>query len=122
MTLHRFLLSSLICLAAAGPVQASPFCVQVTGIPLQCLYADPAQCQQEADRLGGICASNPAEFATPAGGSAFCTVEHGNVPNCVYADRRSCTDDARRKSGTCIAATPEHPPKATDPFEVKRPY
>jgi len=56
------------------------------------------------------------------GGSPFCTVESGNVANCVYADRRSCSDDGRRKNGTCIAATPQQPPKATDPYEVKRPY
>jgi len=126
MTLNRFLhtrilLPSLLGLAVVQ-AHAAPFCVELTGFPLQCLYVDPAQCQHEADRLGGICAANPAEFTTPVGGSPFCTVESGNVPNCAYADRRTCSDEGRRKSGTCIAATPHQPPKATDPYDVKRPY
>jgi len=122
MTYQRFILSGLFVTFLAGPVQASPFCVEVTGIPLQCLYADPAMCQHEADRLGGICAANPAEFKTPIGGSPFCVVESGNVATCAYADRGSCLRDGNQKAGTCVAATPATPPKATDPFEVKRPY
>jgi hypothetical protein len=108
--------------AAPALALASPFCVQVTGIPLQCMYVDPIQCQQEADRQGGICSSNPREFVTPAGGLAYCTVESGNVPNCAYPDRGSCASEARRKSGACVAATPAKPPIADDPYEVKRPY
>ena len=122
MIFRRFVLSGLFCLAAAGQVQASPFCVQLTGFPLQCLYADPGMCQHEADRLGGLCTANPAEFTTPVGGSAYCVVESGNVVTCGYADRRSCASDSHQKNGACIAATPAQPPKATDPFEVKRPY
>jgi hypothetical protein len=122
MNYQRFVLPSLFVAMMAGPVQASPFCVQLTGFPLQCLYVDPSMCQHEAERLGGICAANPAEFTTPIGGSAFCTVESGNVAICAYADRGSCTRASIQKSGTCIAATPASPPKATDPFDVKRPY
>lgn len=122
MISFRFILPGLFCLAAAGQVYASPFCVELTGFPLQCLYIDPAMCQHEADRLGGICTANPAEFTTPVGGSAFCVVEPGNVATCAYADRRTCSSDGRQKNGACIAATPAQPPKATDPYEVKRPY
>jgi len=118
----KFISPILIGVLAAGSAVASPFCVELTGIPLQCMYADPAQCQHEADRLGGICAANPGEFATPVGGMPFCTVESGNVANCAYPDRGSCDTDSRRKKGTCIAATPGKPPIATDPYEVKRPY
>ena len=122
MTVRRFILTGLFGLALAGQVHASPFCVEVTGLPLQCLYVDPAMCQHEADRLGGICTANADEFTTPIGGSAFCVVESGNVATCAYADRTSCSADSRRKNGTCITATPAQPPKASDPFEVKRPY
>jgi hypothetical protein len=122
MTKRFFVFPGLLMTLLAGPVQASPFCVELTGFPLQCLYADPAMCQHEADRLGGICAANPAEFKTPVGGSPFCVVESGNVTTCAYADRGSCLHDGNQKAGTCIAATPATPPKATDPFEVKRPY
>ncbi len=112
----------------ASSAGASPFCVQVTGIPLQCLYVDPASCQREATRQGGICASNPAEFTTPVGGSQFCVVESGNVTSCAYGDRGTCTSEAIRRKGTCIAATPPKPgptaaaPLSVDPFAVNRPY
>ena len=122
MISRRFIVPGLFGLALAAQAHASPFCVELTGFPLQCLYVDPASCQHEADRLGGICAANPAEFTTPVGGSAFCVVESGNVATCAYADRSTCSSDSRRKNGTCIAATPAQPPKATDPYEVKRPY
>ena len=58
-------LGSAALLAAGSGAEASPFCVQVTGIPLQCMYADPASCQKEANRQGGICASNPAIVLLP---------------------------------------------------------
>jgi hypothetical protein len=118
----RPIIPAFLAVMAAGAAQASPYCVEVTGIPLQCLYVDPAMCQHEADRLGGICAANPAEFTTPAGGSAFCVVESGNLATCAYSDRSSCSSEGRHKGGACIAATPATPPKATDPYEVKRPY
>jgi uncharacterized protein DUF3551 len=108
--------------AIATPAAASPFCVQVTGLPLQCLYADPAICQREADRQGGRCTANPEEFKTPAGGLGFCVVQSGNVPNCIYPDLASCSAEAKRTKSACIAATPTTLPKAVDPYEVKRPY
>jgi len=93
----KFFIPILVTALAASPAIAAPFCVELTGFPLQCMYVDPGQCQHEADRLGGICASNPTEFTTPVGGMPFCTVESGNVPNCVYADRRTCSTDSRQK-------------------------
>jgi len=102
--------------------------VQVTGIPLQCLYVDPASCQREAARQGGICASNPAEFKTPAGGEQFCVVESGYVTSCAYSNRATCSSDAIKRGGACIAATPPpagptaSAPLSSDLFEVKRPY
>jgi hypothetical protein len=122
MTGFRFLLTGLLACTTVASAAASPFCVELTGIPLQCLFVDPASCQHEADRLGGICSANPAEFTTPVGGSAFCVVESGNVSTCVYADRSSCSSAGRQRGGACIAATPAKPPIATDPYEVKRPY
>jgi hypothetical protein len=114
--------------ATASGVHAAPFCVQVTGIPLQCLYVDPSSCQREANRQGGLCASNPDEFKSPAGGAQFCLVESGNVVSCTFADRSTCTEESRRRNGACIAATPlpagptASAPLASDLFEVKRPY
>ncbi len=122
MMFLRTILPGLIFFAALAEAQASPYCVELTGIPLQCLYVDPGSCQHEADRLGGLCTANPAEFTTPVGGAAYCVVESGNVATCAYGDRRTCTTDSHQRNGACIAATPAKPPAATDPFEVKRPY
>jgi hypothetical protein len=118
----KIALPILLGMLAAGPAAAAPYCVQLTGLPLQCLYVDPGQCQHEADKQGGICAANPAEYTTPAGGMPYCTIESGNVANCVFADRQSCSNEARQKNGMCIAATPQRPSTAYDPYELKRPY
>jgi hypothetical protein len=115
-------------LVTGSGANASPFCVQVTGVPLQCLYADPASCQKEANRQGGICASNPAEFKTPVGGAQFCVVQSGTVVSCAYTSRATCNTESARVNGACIAATPAPPgptapaPLSADLFEVKRPY
>jgi hypothetical protein len=128
MMWKRFVLACAAIVMTASGAAASPFCVQVTGIPLQCMYVDPASCQREAFRLGGICASNPAEFKTPVGGEQFCVVQSGHVVSCAYNNRASCNNDAKQQNGACIAATPAPPgptasaPLSTDLFEVKRPY
>ncbi|MBV8651014.1 MAG: hypothetical protein JO255_06070 [Alphaproteobacteria bacterium] len=122
MTMSRLIAPVVLSAAIGGQAAASPFCVQLTGYPLQCLYVDPAQCQHEALRLGGVCAANPAEFTTPAGTSGFCTVESGNVSSCAYADRGSCMAEAHHRNAACIEAVPAKPPKATDPYQIIRPY
>jgi hypothetical protein len=118
----RLLLAFALSVAAAGPASASPFCIQLTGIPLQCEFVDPAECEKEAGRLGGVCAANPAEFTTQAGTSGFCTVEGGNIPSCLYSDRSTCMTEARQRGGACIEAVPAKAPKAVDPYQIFRPY
>ena len=128
MDWRRIIVGCAALVATASGVHAAPFCIQVTGIPLQCLYVDPSSCQREANRQGGLCASNPDEFKTPAGGAQFCLVESGNVVSCTFADRSTCTAESRRRNAACIAATPLPPgptasaPLASDLFEVNRPY
>jgi hypothetical protein len=128
MTWKRILMGCAAIVVSASAAGASPYCVQVTGIPLQCLYVDPASCQKEAIRQGGICASNPAEFKTPVGGNQFCVVQSGNVVSCAYNNRGTCNTESARVGGACIAATPPPPaptasaPLSADLFEVKRPY
>ena len=112
----------LAAVLVAGQAAAAPFCVQVEGLPLQCLFVDPGQCRQEADRQGGICAANPAEFTTPAGGMPFCTVESGNVSTCMYPDRASCDTEGRQRGGACIEAVPAKPPIQPNPYQIRLPY
>jgi hypothetical protein len=103
------------------PAQAAPFCVEVEGIPPQCLYADARDCQTRANQLGGICSGNAQEISTPPGIGQYCVVSSGGAAQCIYADRGSCLTDAMRRGGACVQAngtiggTP-------DPFRVTRPY
>jgi len=122
MMRKTILIGILLAASLGTQAQAAPFCLEVTGLPLQCLYFDPGACQREAVRQGGRCAANPAEYKTPAGGDAFCVVQAGVAASCIYPDWGSCYDEANRIHGACIAATPATPPKAADPYEVKRPY
>jgi len=112
-----------ILLLSVQPALAAPFCVENTGLPPQCLYVDPGQCQAEADRINGRCTANAESFTVPQGQSAFCVVESGNAISCVYADLATCRQESARRHGACLAAPP--PPAlhtAPDPFAVQRPY
>jgi len=106
---------------------AAPFCIDMTGIALQCQYFDPALCQKDAARQGGKCSPNPEEFKTPASAQQFCLVQSGNLVMCHYPDRAGCELEANRRHGACIAAIPQPPQvpapaPGTDLFEIKRPY
>lgn len=106
--------------------EAAPFCMQLGGIPPQCLYADPSSCQREASRNGGRCAVNPAEFKAPVNALPYCLVESGGSASCVFSDYSSCQREVARRGGACIASTPVPPPgpvpaPGEDPYELKRP-
>jgi hypothetical protein len=125
MMVIRMAIGCVIGLAAAAPAGASPFCVDLEGFPLQCLYVDPSQCQHEASRLGGRCSANPQEVQTPPGPGQFCVVEAIGAISCLYADRANCDADSARRSAACISATPQPNPKVPpghDPFALQRPY
>ena len=116
-------LAWLIPLVMAAPLHAAPLCVEVLGVPRQCLYVDPAQCEREAARQGGNCTGNPAELRTPRTAARFCTVESGNALVCAYADRATCRAAAARRGGACIEASrPAGAPAVVDPYQVRRPY
>ncbi len=108
-------------LLLAAPAVAAPFCVEVQGLPPQCIYVDGAECQQRANQLGGICGANAKEVKTPPGPGSFCLAAGGRVVACNYADRQTCFEDAARQHTACIEAT-EPPSVAVDPFAVRRPY
>jgi len=119
----RLLVAAAMLLAQTAAASAASFCVQQTGIPLQCIYDDPGICQQEAENQGARCTGNPASYRTPIGNGQFCVVESGGVATCHYPDYSSCQEIADGRGGACIAAIPgPPPPKAFDPFEIKRPY
>jgi hypothetical protein len=105
----------------AVPAAASPFCVQVQGLPNQCIYVDGAECQRRAGQMGGICIANEKEIKTPPGPGTFCLAAGGHVVACNYADRQSCNNDAARQHTACIPATTP-PGVSVDPFAVQRPY
>ena len=108
---------------AAAPVCAAPLCVDVQGIPPQCLYVDLAACEKEALRQGGVCMANPAELLTQPGSGQFCLVESGLVTTCVYPDRTTCRAEAARRGAACVQANQEPGGQPNiDPFRIRRPY
>lgn len=127
MSPNRVLIAGALALAPIWQSLAAPFCIEQTGIPLQCYYVDPALCQRDALRQGGRCSPNPAEFKTPATALQYCLVEAGNVVSCQYPDRADCDADSNRRHGACIAALPQKPSvpapaPGVDPYDLKRPY
>ena len=127
MTFHRTLAAAGLGLSLASQAIAAPYCVNVTGIPLQCLYVDPAACQAEALRQHGECDANPEEVKAPARAQAFCLVQSGNVLSCIYPDRADCDRDSKTMKGACMPALPTPqgvpaPAPGVDPYQVKRPY
>jgi hypothetical protein len=116
-----------LCLLLSSRALAAPYCVDVTGIPQQCLYVDPAACQADALRQKGQCVGNANEVQAPPRSQAFCLVQSGNVLSCIYPDRDDCDKDSARIKGACIPAIPgtaglPTPPPGVDPYQVKRPY
>lgn len=121
-----FLGMAAFMVALSSAAKAAPFCVRVTGLPDQCLYADPAACQREAARQGGRCEANPAEIEAPVSAFNYCLAQAGGVMSCVYPAFADCAGDARRLGGACVAAKPLATPNpvkqpGVDPYGVQRP-
>jgi hypothetical protein len=120
--LHAAALGAVTFMAAPAAF-AAPFCIEMTGVQLQCQYVDPLDCQKDAQRQGGRCAANPAEFRTPPGTTGYCLIESGNVATCVYPDRQSCMAEGARKNAPCISAVPQPTEnQGVDPYAVQRPF
>ena len=127
MTPRSILPAALLSALIGAEAAAAPFCVDVTGIPRQCLYVDPTACRQEAVRQHGQCVANANEIRTPPRSQQFCLVQAGNVMSCVYPDRADCDRDSQLLKGACMPALPEPeaapaPAPGADPYAVKRPY
>ena len=126
MTLRKFMIVAFSAAYSAGAL-AAPYCVDVTGLPQQCLFVDPNSCRAEATRQRGQCVANAAEITTPLRSQAFCLVTAGNAMSCTYPDRADCDRDSVRLKGACIPAnsadpTIPGPAPGVDPYQVKRPY
>jgi hypothetical protein len=125
MTLRQLMIAALTAYSAG--VSAAPFCVDVTGLPQQCLYVDPTSCAAEANRQHGQCVANVNELKTPPRSQAFCLVTAGNAMSCTYPDRADCDRDSARLRGVCIPSnnpdtTIPAPAPGVDPYQVQRPY
>jgi len=102
---------------SVGQAAAAPFCLQIAGIPPQCIYVDTAACRHEARRQNGVCGLNPREILPPAG-PRFCAVSNGPAVQCLYADRRSCDSAAMQSKGICIDAGADN--ARPDPDRIPR--
>lgn len=112
-----------MCVAASIGQQAfaAPYCVQTEAIPPQCLYFDPASCDERAKQMGGYCSVNTAELQAPPGIGHFCELLQGNVGNCFFPDYDSCNLRAKRDHGVCVAAPARDESSAPDPYRHIRP-
>lgn len=56
------LINFAIGVLSLSPAAAAPFCVQVEGIPKQCMYVDPHDCALRARQLGAAVSRMPTLF------------------------------------------------------------
>jgi hypothetical protein len=114
--------TAFIILVAGQQAFAASLCVRRTGIPNECLYDDPSQCQHEAMRSNGECITNPDAPVQIqlTGALQFCAVS-GAAGTCIYPDRSSCNAEAARMHGACVPNLPEATPPE-DPFKQQRLY
>jgi hypothetical protein len=104
--------------ANSGPAFAAAYCIQSETLPPQCYYDDPAQCQAEANRQGGVCSANPQQLALQPGVGQYCVVTAGGASACVYSDRGTCAAEAQRQGGACTDAPAIAPSRAPDPYSA----
>lgn len=104
--------------ASGGPAFAAPYCIQSQTLPPQCNYYDPAQCQAEANRQGGVCSANPQQMAVQPGVGQYCVVIAGGASECIYSDRGTCAAEAQRQGGACTDAPAIAPSRAPDPYSA----
>jgi hypothetical protein len=102
----------------AQPVMAAPFCLSTQVVPPQCIYYDARECNQEAQRQGGYCGTNPTELRLTDGPGQFCVVTSGHFSVCAYVDRPSCEQEAARQHGTCAVSTRHVAVGSPDPFST----
>ena len=99
-----------------GSAHAAPFCLSNQSVPPQCIYTDPASCERESARQGGVCVANPAEVHLSSGVGQYCLVTATQASFCVYSDRSTCANDALRQGGACVYAPGVAPSRAPDPY------
>jgi hypothetical protein len=100
------------------PALAAPFCITSQVLPPQCIYYDARQCNQEAQRQGATCATNPTELRLTDGPGQFCVVTSGRFSVCAYLDRPTCEQEARRQNGTCAASSRHVAVGSPDPYST----
>ncbi len=110
-------LALLATLVVPHAALAAPFCVEIAGVPPQCLYTDAAICRSDAQRQKGVCGVNLKEISPPPG-QRFCSVSNGPAIECLFADRRSCDTAATGRKGVCIDAGPDN--ARPDPDRIPR--
>lgn len=106
----------LACIATPAVALAAPFCLRTQALTPQCIYADPAQCERDASRQGGVCSVNTDAVTLNPGIGQYCMVTGSLVSLCVYPDRGTCLQDALRHNGACVEAPQLAPFKAPDPY------
>lgn len=96
---------------------AAPLCVVAQGMTPQCYYYDAQQCRQAAQKVSGVCSSNPDEPAMAQGNSVYCKFRADKISECIYDDYNMCNRDARREGAVCVRNQRKYVPP--EPFQYQ---
>ena len=85
----------------SGASLAAPYCLNVLGVPPQCIYVDPSLCQRDAGKQGGTCDPQAGPGFMAIGSGRYCLSTTPGVATCGYYNYEACNDEARRLKGAC---------------------
>jgi hypothetical protein len=93
----------LIC--APHSARSAPFCIEMEGVPQQCLYFDTKQCWQDAKKQRARCAVNVAELKNSETDNSICMEDSARQPVCGYQNLESCQGEASKRNAVCFQST-----------------
>lgn len=99
---------------------SAPFCIEVQGLPLECLYYDIGSCKQEAEKRDGYCSVNTEEIALTDQGAPYCIIDSSMMPICAFQGGESCNEEAAKRNAVCFQNT-SGADQNNDPYRFERP-
>src|ERR1700761_4489472 len=116
--MNKLAIVAALLVSTSFPAMAAPFCLQMPGGALQCIYADGNECSNDANKQNGACVPNPGETAVPISGGVgeYCMILPAGSTRCGYADGIACSQDALKQHGVCTKRAGTIPQQVPDSF------
>lgn len=114
----RLLFIAILAVFFSSSANAAPFCMEINGLPDECIYYDPDLCLARARTQNGICSPNSREIRFDGGAGSYCLVLSGGSAECHYTDFRSCQQVARNNKALCERNPRRRQP--SEPFKFDR--